>query len=106
MLLCRGKEYLVVTRDDFFRQLEIKPLRNTNFEAVAQFLWEDVIYYYSYFERLIIDGGFKNKKYTDEFIKKYNIQRVVVSIYHPQVNGIIKREHKTITDGLAKMRDD
>ena len=78
----RGKEYLVVAKDDFSEQPEARALRNTNFQTVAQFLQEDVVYYYNYFVRLIIDEGPKNKRYTDEFIKKYNIKRVVVSIYY------------------------
>ena len=81
-------------------------MRNTNSEAVAQFLWEDVVCCYNYFERLIIDEGPENKKHINEFTKKYGIKRVIVSVYHPQTNGMIEREHKTITDGLTKMRDD
>ncbi len=42
----------------------------------------------------------------DEFIKKYDIKRVVVSVYYPQVNDIIERGYKTITDRLAKIKND
>src|SRR6266536_6624015 len=68
-------------------------------------LWEDVIYRYNYFERLIIDGGPENKKHINEFIKKYNIKRVITSIYYPQTNGMIERGH-IITNKLAKIKDD
>ena len=79
---CRGKEYLVVAKNNFSGWLEVRALRSANSEAVAQFLWEDVICRYDYFERLIIDESPKNKRYTDEFTKKYGIKRVVLSVYY------------------------
>lgn len=34
---------------------------------------------------------------------RYGIKQVVISAYHPQANGMVKRGHKPIMDALAKM---
>lgn len=40
-----------------------------------------------------------------ELTRRYGIKRVVVSAYHPQAIGMIKRGHKPIVDALSKMSD-
>ena len=54
---------------------------------------------------MIIDGRPENKKYIEAFTRKYGIERVQVSAYHPQANGIIERGHKPVVEVLAKMTD-
>jgi hypothetical protein len=51
----------------------------------------------------VIDGGPENKKHVAEFVKKYRIRRVQVSVYHPQANRIVERGHQPITEALARM---
>ena len=40
---------------------------------------------------------------TTVLTKRYGINRVVVSAYHPQANGMIERGHRPIADSLSKL---
>lgn len=39
----------------------------------------------------------------DEFIKRYKIRRIHISIYHPQANGMVERGYKLIINTLFKI---
>ncbi len=51
----------------------------------------------------MVDGGLENKRHIEAFMKKYGIEWIQVSAYHPAANGMVERGHKSIVDGLAKM---
>jgi hypothetical protein len=102
---CQGKEYLVVARDDLSGWVEARALARATSEAVAKFLWEDVVCRHGCFGRLVVDGGPENKAHVAEFVKRYGIRRVRVSVYHPQANGMIERGHRPITEALACMTE-
>ena len=53
----------------------------------------------------MVDGGPENKKHVAEFTRKYGIERVQVSAYHPQANGMVERGHNPIVEALARMTD-
>ena len=105
MPLCEGYRFLVVVRYDLSGWVEAKPLRILFFQAVADFLWEDIIYCHRCFGKLIIDRGSENKDAVAKLTQRYKVKRVVVSAYHPQANGIIEYSHKPIVDALLKMSD-
>ena len=73
---CKGKNYLVVAREDLSGWSEARALSSANSAAVARFLWEDVVCRHGCFGRLIVDGGLENKKHVTAFTKKYGIKRV------------------------------
>jgi len=73
---CKGKNYLVVARDDFSGWVEARALLSANLAAIADFLWEDVVCRYRCFRRLVVDRGLKNKGWVKAFTKKYGIKRV------------------------------
>jgi hypothetical protein len=102
---CEGKNYLVAAREDLSGWVEGRALASANSAAVAKFLWEDVVCRHGCFGRLVVDGGPENKRHVAEFTKKYGIERVQVSAYHPAANGMVERGHKPIVDALAKMTD-
>ena len=63
--------------------VEAKLLHTLSSWKIADFLWEDVICRYGYFEKLNIDEGLENKKAVVELVQRYGIKRVVVLTYHP-----------------------
>ena len=102
----RGKgrfKYLIVARDDLSGWVEAKALVRGTSEAVAKFLWEDVVCRHGCFGKMVIDGGPENKDLVKAFAERYGIKRVQISAYHPQANGMVERGHKPIVDALAKM---
>ena len=74
MPACSGKDYLVVARDDLSGWVEARALANATSEAVAKFIWEEIVCRHGCFGRLVVDGGPENKKHVAKFIKKYNIK--------------------------------
>lgn len=59
--------------------------------------------YYSYFGKLIIDRRLENKDVVAAFAKKYWVKKVVISVYHLQINKMIKCGHKLIIDVFLKI---
>jgi hypothetical protein len=80
-------------------------LASANSDAVAKFLWEDVVCRHGCFGRLVVDRGPENKGHIAAFTKKYGIKWVQVSAYHPAANRMVERGHKSIVDALTKMTD-
>ena len=102
---CNGKNYLVIARDDLSGWLEARALASATSEAVAKFIWEDIMCCHGCFSHLVIDGGLENKKHVAEFVKWYGIDHVQVSAYHPQANGMVEQGHKPIVEALSCMMD-
>jgi hypothetical protein len=98
-----GKNYLVVAREDLSGWPEARALSKASSEAIAKFLWEEVVSRHGCFGRLVVDGGPENKDHLEAFVKQYSINRVQVSAYHPQANGMVERGHQSIVEALARM---
>ena len=43
-----------------------------------------------------MNKGLENKKKVEELLKQYEVQKVTVSVYHPQVNEMIEQGHTSI----------
>lgn len=72
-------------------------------KAVTDFLWEDVIYQYECFGKLIIYGKSENKEVVVELIQRYKTKRLMISAYHPQANNMIEKRYELIINALFKM---
>ena len=101
--LDRGKQYLVVARDDLSGWVEARAIKNADSAAVSKFLWEDLICRHGCFGKLVIDGGPENKKHVEALANIYGIQRVQISPYNPGANGMTERGHQPILDALSKL---
>ena len=50
----------------------------------------------------MINKDFKNKQKVKTFLVKFEIKKVTVSVYHSQINNMIKCEHTSIMQALLK----
>lgn len=100
-----GYRFLIVVYCDLSSWVEAKLLHTLSSQAVANFLWEDIICKYGCFGKLIIVGRSKNKDVVVELAQRYGIKRVVISAYYPQANRMIKRGHKPIINAFSQMSD-
>lgn len=57
------------------------------------------------FEKLIVDDELENRGCVNTLIEKYKNKQIVVLVYYPQINEMIKRGHKSLIDTLNKMID-
>ncbi len=102
----KEKHYLIVARDDFFEWTEARVLSEAKAWRMTKFLWEDVICRHDCFEKLIVNDESENKEILDELVQRYRIKKMITSSYHFQINGMIKRDHKSLFDILFKMFDE
>ncbi len=102
----KKKHYLIVARDDFFEWAETRVLFEAKAWRVTKFLWKDVICKHDCFEKLIVNDESENKEILDELVQRYRIKKMITSSYHSQINEMIKRNHKFLSDALFKMFDE
>jgi hypothetical protein len=72
----------LLARSDFFEWVEGRALRSADNESIIRFLWEDVICRHGVFSVLVVDERLKNKDLVAKLAEKYNIKRVIVSVYY------------------------
>ena len=70
---------------------------------MIKFLWKNVICRHECFEKLMIDKKFENRDFVAKLCEKYDDKRMMISFYHFQINEMIEKKHKFLTDALFKM---
>lgn len=90
---------------DLFIWMEAKSLYTLSPQAIANFLWQDIIYYHNCFGKLIINERYENKDAVAELTQRYRAKRVIVSAYQLQTNVMIECGHKLIIDTFFKISD-
>jgi hypothetical protein len=83
--------------------VEIRVLRAAISKVIIKFLWEDIVYRYGIFGRLVVNESSENKDLIVQFVTDYSIKRVVISPYNVKANGMIERDHKPVINVLAKI---
>jgi hypothetical protein len=68
-----GKRCLVTVKEDLLEWPEARALLEATSEAVADFIWEEIICRYRVFSRLVVDRGSENKGVAKAFTVKYGI---------------------------------
>ncbi len=102
----KKKHYLIVARDDFFEWAETRVLSKAKAWRVTKFLWKNVICKHDYFEKLIVNDEFENKEIFNELMQRYRIKKMITLNYHSQINEMIKKDHRFLSEVLFKMSDE
>src|SRR6266498_3130899 len=93
--------------DYFSRWSEARPLKAANAEAVATFIYEEIICRFGAPRVLQSDRG---THFVNEVIrkltKKFRVRHSLSSPYHPQSNGLVERFNKTLYEGIAKVAEE
>lgn len=98
-----GYKYLVVAIDYFSKWTEAKPLKQKDASSVAEFLYE-LITRHSCFDIQINDQGREFVNHVSETLHELTgVKQKVTSAYHPQANGLVERQNRTIKDKLLKI---
>ena len=61
LLECKGYNYLVVARNNFFKSLKAKLIKNFTSKKIAKFIWTKVICWHSLFKKLKVNSNIKFK---------------------------------------------
>jgi hypothetical protein len=101
-----GYHYLIVCIDYFSKWSEAKPIKDKTAPTIAQFLY-DMMCRHGCFEIQINDQGreFVNVV-SDELHRLTGVEQRVTSAYHPQSNGLVERQNRTIKNSLVKILED
>ena len=95
-------QYVVFARDDLSEWVESRAFTAANSRNVAKFIFEKVIYRHECPRRIVMNRGTENLDLTKDLLEYYRIQQTLVSVYHPQTNGLIEHEHDFLVNSLAK----
>ena len=98
-----GYRYVVMAVDYFSKWPEARPLKDKTALSVASFLFEDIICRHGCIEIQINDQGreFVNGV-SEELFRLSGTKQHITSAYHPQANGLVERQNRTLKDCLVK----
>ena len=101
-----GYCHVIVLIDYFSKWSEAKPTKDKSAPTVAQFLYE-VMCRHGCFDVQINDQGreFVNQV-CDELHKLTAVEQRVTSAYHPQANGLVECQNRTIKNSVVKIAKD
>ena len=98
-------EYLIVCIDYFSKWSEAKPMHDQSALKVAQFLYELLCRHDCFAIQINDQGREFGNEFADELCLMTGTQQRVTSAYHPQSNGLVERQNRTIKNALAKVLD-
>jgi len=101
-----GNRYVVLAVDFFTKWTEARSLAHANAQSISEFIHEDIICRHGVPHELTSDRGteFVNQLVT-ELTKRYKMDHIRTTAYHPQGNGQTERMNKTLKLVLAKILD-
>ena len=90
----------------FSKWSEVKPIKDKTAPTIAQFLYE-IMCRHGCFAIQINDQGreFVNEV-SDELHRLTGVVQRMTSAYHPQSNGLVERQNRTIKNSLVKILED
>ena len=101
-----GYRHVTVLTDYFSKWSEAKPTKYKSAPTIAQFLYE-VMCRYGCFEIQINDQG---REFVNEVCKELHeltgIEQRITSAYHPQANGLVEHQNRTIKISFVNVLDD
>ena len=101
-----GYCHVIVLIYYFSKLSEAKSTKDKSAPTVAQFLYE-VMCLHGHFDVQINDQGRQFvSQVCDELQKLTGVEQRVTSAYHPQANGLVERQDRTIKNFLVKVLED
>lgn len=98
---CQGFRYILTMIDRFSRWVEALPLQDQSAETVAKGLISAWICRFGTPQRITSDQGRQFESQLFSSLSKYfGIQTSRTTAYHPQANGLIERQHRTLKASL------
>lgn len=98
-----GNTYAVVFMDYFTKWPEVFAVPDQEATTIARLLVEEVIARHGVPEQLLSDRGSNFlSEITCEVCKLLGIEKVTISGYHPQTDGMVEKFNGTLTNMLSK----
>nr|GEX25066.1 hypothetical protein [Tanacetum cinerariifolium] len=93
--------FIIVAVDYFTKWIEAKPLAKTTGQEVKKFIWDNTVCQYRLPKIIVTDN--RTNFIHDPFkswCKKLNITQINTVVAHPQANGLMERENRSLMEGI------
>ena len=101
-----GFIYLVVLLDYFSKWSDAKALKDEQASTVAQFLYEMYCLHGCFAIQINVQGREFVNGVANEVHSMTGTRHRITSAYHPQANGLVERQNRTIKIALVKVLDE
>ena len=103
----RRNVYIILIIDYATKYLEAGALRDKSAETVAQFFVQSIILRHGAVKRVLTDQAQSFcANFSEAIYNSFKIQHIRSSAYHPQTNGLVERNGRTISDMLSLYVDE
>ncbi|GKA36233.1 reverse transcriptase domain-containing protein [Tanacetum coccineum] len=100
-------KFLIVAMDYFTKWIEAKPVTTITGNQVKKFIWDNIVCRFSRPREIISDN---RKQFRDNPFKywceKLCIRQCFASVKHPQANGLLERENRSLGEGIKARLDE
>jgi hypothetical protein len=97
-----GYRYVVQGRCSVSHYPEFKALRSQTGDAIAKWIFEDIICRWGCLMEIVTDNGTPFLSAMAPLAKRYHINHIRISGYNSRANGIAERPHFDVRQGLFK----
>ena len=98
-----GKRYLVQARESLSAYPEATGLRHENAEALAKFIFFEIICRWGPVAELVTDNGPAYIKAAGIIAQRYGTKNIRISGYNSRANGVVERRHRDLREVLTKL---
>ncbi|GKD51789.1 reverse transcriptase domain-containing protein [Tanacetum coccineum] len=94
-------KFLILAIDYFTKWIEAKPVATIMGAQVKKFVWDNIVCRFSLPGEIISDNGkrFRYNPFKD-WCEKLCIRQCFTSVKHPQANGLVERENRSLDEGI------
>ena len=98
--------YFIVCFDYFRKWSEVKPIMDKIALTIAQFLYDMMCRHGCFMIQINDQGRELVNEVSDELHLFTGVQQRVTSVYHPQFNGFVERQNRTMKNSLVKVLEE
>ncbi|GJQ95793.1 reverse transcriptase domain-containing protein [Tanacetum coccineum] len=94
-------KFLIVAINYFTKWIEAKPVAIITGNQIKKFVWDNIVCRFGLPGEIISDNGkqFQDNPFKD-WCEKLCIRQHFASVKHPQTNGLVERENRSLGEGI------
>ncbi|GJY45141.1 reverse transcriptase domain-containing protein [Tanacetum coccineum] len=94
-------KFLIVAMDYFTKWIEAKAMATITGNQVKKFVWDNIVCRFGLPGEIVSnnDKQFSDNPFKD-WCEKFNIKQRFASVKHPQSNGLVERENRSLGEGI------